>query len=103
MFSQIWEKDKDKIVAITPFLLNAGGEPFAQFSFFKNGEAKETYKALASMIKEKGEPLQEPNSNIVSSEPRIFSVETFGPKKKSAEKPFSPLIQIYFKTIFGLN
>ncbi len=53
VFSEIWGKDKDKIVAITPFLLNAGGEPFSQFSFFKNGVAKETYKALIYLSKEK--------------------------------------------------
>ncbi len=102
-FSQIWEKDKDKIVAITPFLLNAGGEPFAQFSFFKNGQEKETYKALILLPKEKGDPQLKASSSLLANESKISSIETFGPKKDRTERPFSPFVQLYFKTIFGLN
>lgn len=45
------------VIAVTPFLLRAGGEPFGQFSFIKeNGEKDENYKVIESMNKTKGEP-----------------------------------------------
>jgi hypothetical protein len=54
-FNTIWN-DPD-IVAITPFLLNAGAGPFAQFSFIDaNGNKTEQYQYFYTMKKVKGVP-----------------------------------------------
>lgn len=56
-YDDFWSKDKDKIVAITPFLLNSQGGAFDVFSFVKNGQTTEYYTASEKMDKTKGEPL----------------------------------------------
>lgn len=59
-FSSIWEEDKDKIVAITPFLIKSENGQFDVFSFFKNGVPRSNYKAVYTLPKTKGNPLVEP-------------------------------------------
>lgn len=54
-FEKVWSADN--IVAVTPFLLNAGTIPFAQFSLIKeNGAQNEGYKAIEEISKIKGNP-----------------------------------------------
>jgi hypothetical protein len=52
--SDYW--NDDNIVAITPFVFNAG-EPFTQFSFLKNGNQTSVYDAYENFPKVKGQPL----------------------------------------------
>lgn len=55
-FVSIW--NDENVIAVTPFLLKAGTDPFAQFSFIKDGaQAQGKYKALLTMNKNKGEPI----------------------------------------------
>lgn len=56
-YDNFWNKDKDKIVAITPFLLHSQGGAFDTFSFIKNGRQTQYYAASEKMEKTKGEPL----------------------------------------------
>jgi hypothetical protein len=56
-YDNFWNKDKDKIVAITPFLLHSQGGAFDIFSFVKNGRQTQYYEASEKMEKTKGEPL----------------------------------------------
>lgn len=58
-YENFWNKDKDKIVAITPFLLNSQGGVFDIFSFVKEGRQTQYYAASEQMEKTKGEPLLE--------------------------------------------
>ncbi len=58
-YQNFWNKDKDKIVAITPFLLNSQGGPFDVFSFVKGGKQTKYYEVSAQMEKTKGQPLLE--------------------------------------------
>lgn len=54
-FDSIWN-DKS-VVAVTPFLLRAGGGPFVQFSFLdSNNKPTLTYQKIVSMPKTKGQP-----------------------------------------------
>ncbi len=54
-YSQVW--NDNNIVAVTPFLLRAGGEPFGQFSFLdENGNKNPNYKIIEAMDKVKGQP-----------------------------------------------
>lgn len=56
-YDDFWNKDKDKIVAITPFLLSSGGGSFDTFSFIQNGKETEYFKQAKDADKTKGEPL----------------------------------------------
>lgn len=84
-FTTIWQKDQDKIVAITPFLLDSEAGVFDKFSFMKNGVATQVYKTLAAFQKIKGEPAL----GIVSHPPvlkAVLGTRTF-------EKPQIPQTQ----------
>lgn len=102
-FENIWGRDKDKIVAITPFLLAAGGEPFEQFSFFKNGKPSDFLKTVLSLTKSKGKPNLNLSRLVTAENPEPMITEKFEHVKKVQEKSFSPLVVMYFKTILGLN
>lgn len=56
-YENFWNKDKDKIVAITPFILNSQGGAFDSFSFLKDGKQTQYYVAAEKMEKTKGQPL----------------------------------------------
>lgn len=103
--SQIWNKDKDKIVAITPFLLNATGEPFDQFSFFKNGTEADFSKLISSLQKTKGAPMLSSLQKITPDvKEKTLSVARFeSVEEKEKKLTISPLVTMYFKTIFGIN
>lgn len=62
-FDTIWNPNKDKIVAITPFLLKSENGQFDIFSFYKNGKPTKYYQKVASLPKAKGQPLE----NIIST------------------------------------
>lgn len=103
-FKNIWDKDRDKIVAITPFLLTAGGEPFNQFSFFKDGQPTDFLKTVISMTKTKGAPGQtKVKPSITPSISPALAQESFKGYKPTNGKAMSPFVSLYFKTIFGLN
>lgn len=54
-FTTVWN-DPD-VIAVTPFLLNAGAGPFQDFSFMKpDGSPSDMYNAIASLPKIKGQP-----------------------------------------------
>jgi hypothetical protein len=53
-FANYWN-DQD-VIAVTPFLLSAGGAPFGQFTFLKNGTTTPEYDAYKNMTKVKGQP-----------------------------------------------
>lgn len=53
-FTNDW-KDEN-IVAVTPFLLRAGGEPFSKFSFLSETGENPQYESISGIQKIKGEP-----------------------------------------------
>lgn len=103
-FQDIWGKDSDKIVAITPFLLNAGGSPFGQFSFFKEGQPTEFLKTVQLLSKVKGDPSRNKGETKIALKhsPKLYA-ENFKPSIEPDSKPLSPFVSLYFKTLFGLN
>lgn len=83
-FQSVWNKD-DRVVAVTPFILNYQGEPFLQFSWkLPEGQAttEEKYypqfKAVQELSKVKGEPMQEERGFIVQNLPsQILAQSTY--------------------------
>lgn len=54
-FTEVWTEPN--IIAVTPFLLQAGSGGFEGFSFLSpSGEEEENYKAIANLPKQKGNP-----------------------------------------------
>lgn len=99
----IWGEDRDKIVAITPFLLNSVGGPFDHFSFLKNGEEKGYYKTLVGIKKETGAPVLEiPKIAALQNVSKVLASVTFKKFENEAIQEDSPLIKLYFKTILGI-
>jgi hypothetical protein len=76
-YDNFWNKDKDKIVAITPFLLNSQGGTFDIFSFVKNGKQTEYYTQTEQMEKTKGQPLIQAVKGIAIRKIRDFKRVTF--------------------------
>lgn len=71
-FAGAWA-DPD-IIAVTPFLLLAGGGPFEQFSFInKEGKPTRQYNALEKIVKVLGQPTQ--NSNPTPT-PQVLGSDT---------------------------
>lgn len=58
--------NNENIVAITPFLLEAGPGPFEKFTFIKaDGSKNEAFKALESFPKTSGAPLLNPANKVL--------------------------------------
>ncbi|MBI2012153.1 cellulase family glycosylhydrolase [Candidatus Daviesbacteria bacterium] len=70
-FEGAW--NSNRIVAVTPFLLNYQETPFDHFSFQKNGEKNyhPQFVEIKKMPKLKGRPIQEDQANLVKG--KIFS------------------------------
>lgn len=104
VMTKIWAKDADKIVAITPFLLNSNGGPFDNFSLLKNGEPKDYYKKLVSLKKVKGKPAVESKSEVASAatENLTLTDQEFKDKDVPIASEISPYVTLYFKTILGM-
>lgn len=65
-FTEIWTEPN--IIAVTPFLLSAGDGGFEGFSFLSpSGEEKDSYKAIASLPKQKGNPALAETSVILGA------------------------------------
>lgn len=74
---EMWEKDKDKIVAVTPFLLSSQGGPFDTFSFIKNGQETKYYTQAKEILKTKGAPLLEEVKGISTKQTAPTKVLSF--------------------------
>ncbi len=76
-FNEVW--NDPQVVAVTPFLLNAGGGPFQQFSFTTpSHEKNEVFKAVESLPKLQGSPKLSPVRKVLGNENAgIFPVKDF--------------------------
>lgn len=65
-FKEVWSKN-EKIVAVTPFILNYQQEPFKEFSWKEEKGFIKSYNNVKDIQKLKGEPKQKISGNIVFS------------------------------------
>lgn len=85
-YDNFWNKDKDKIVAITPFLLNSqGGGAFDIFSFVKDGRQTQYYEVSRNIEKTKGEPLLEAVKGIASEQVVRFTRLVKSPEEQDPQ------------------
>jgi len=74
--SNYW--NDQNIVAVTPFILDAGSGPFAQFSFLNSGNQTELYKAYKNFPKIKGQPLLAKDFEVsIQTKEQLIPVEKF--------------------------
>lgn len=100
-FSQVW--NSDKIIAITPFVLQAGAGPFVGFSLLDAGaNPKPQYQAIKWLSKLKGEP--EFNIKIASNsginilgETNVASDAAQAKLMNSSQSPFYDILQLINK------
>lgn len=104
-FEHVWS-DKD-IVAITPFLLQAGWEPFSQFSLRNaDGKYNQIFLALAEIAKTKGKPtLNDGTSLYPGVVPKNFPVKTFPKKIQYKNLPLekADAVSDFFKWLLKLS
>lgn len=99
-YEQIWGADKDKIVAITPFLLNSTGGQFENFSFIINGQKTQHYESTKNIEKASGEPLISEVKGE-KAEAEIKKVEKFFSKSPiDTSKIAQDLVTEYIKIFF---
>lgn len=82
-FTDVWS-DKS-IVAVTPFLFNAGAGPFAQFSLINtNGDKNEIYNSIKDFPKIKGTPKfpLSDNNDTKNSTKEILPIKDFSDFKE---------------------
>lgn len=64
-YEEVWSKD-NRIVAVTPFILNYESEPFYEFSWKnKDGSFFPIYEEIQAINKIRGEPIQKVNGEIL--------------------------------------
>lgn len=104
-FESLWEKDSDKIVAVTPFLLNSQQGAFDKFSFFKDGNLTLFGKAYAQLPKVQGQPetISPPPETPTPAKQSVLGIMDFK-KEPQIEKDDlgSAIVKFYFKMLFGL-
>lgn len=99
----IWGKDKDSIVAITPFILESQGGPFDKFTFIKNNNLTEYGKIYQSYSKIKAEPLLNSPPPPIKKKNNILNTQYFKGKVTGfLNARFSPVVKFYFKSLLGI-
>ncbi len=96
-YENFWNKDKDKIVAITPFLLNSQGGPFDVFSFVKAGKQTKYYEVSEKMEKTKGQPLLEAVKGLATK--KITDFKTLV-KAKDEDHSVGKVVVVEFIKLF---
>jgi len=104
-FEDVWKKDSDKIVAITPFLLESQNGQFDKFSFIKSAGLTPYAKVFEGISKIKGEPdlnsPPPPPKNVIQA---VLGIRNFRPTALFPPPYLKPsgIIKFYFKSILGL-
>ena len=97
-YDNFWTKDKDKIVAITPFLLNSQGGTFDVFSFVKNGRQTKYYELAKKMEKTKGQPFVEAVKGVATE--KVVKLRALVKKKEENIEPGKELVIEFIKYFF---
>lgn len=104
--NSIWGKD-ERVVAVTPFLLESNGGPFDKFTFLKNGKFTRYGLAYRDITKQKGEPqLSEPTKTVAAIKRDITPKVIFNFISASFPPQIffdSSFLRVYFKAILGIH
>lgn len=103
-FNNIWGVDADKIVAVTPFLLESQNGMFDKFSFFKNGLQMSYSKTIEEIGKVRGEPELTDQVLFLNKQGRVLGIKEFVPRVT----PVGPVkipggVKFFLKLMLGLH
>lgn len=104
-FESVWGKDGDKVVAVTPFLLNSQQGAFDKFSFFKDGAFTIFAKAYAEIPKVQGQPetVTPPPETPTPAQKSVLGIMDFKKHYNTLHENIgSAIVRLYFKMLFGL-
>lgn len=103
VFEEIWSKDADKIVAVTPFLLKSHGG-FDEFSFIVGDQKTEYYNGFKSLSKIAGKPNLNTNpiGGQFSMTPDVKGIEQVQPNSIPSPLNMAQPLKDYFKLILGI-
>jgi hypothetical protein len=103
-FETIWGNDRDKIVAITPFLLRSHGG-FDQFAFVVNDQKTRYYDTVKELKKIKGEPQIKLTPAIGGVQTELLASTLTNSNIAEDEvvgvEGMHGVVKFYFKTLFG--
>lgn len=101
-FKDYWIKNSDKIVAVTPFLLESHGG-FDKFSFIKDGKPTKFHNSIVSLPKVKGQPtITQPRQATATEISQVQTLEYVVNGHVVQDIEINPLLKFYFKSILGL-
>jgi hypothetical protein len=101
-FASYW--NDTHVVAVTPFVLNAGEGPFAKLSFLKNGSPTKLYDTYQGFSKIKGEPLLAKDfESSMRAQNRLIPVKQFKGNEtiNSVFKKINTQTTTFFRWILG--
>ena len=103
--TDIWGKD-DRVVTVTPFILESNGGPFDKFTFLKNGKLTNYGLAYQEITKMKGDPIVSPSRTVASAATK----QRASPKVSFVSASFLPqvsfdskILKNYFKMLLGIR
>lgn len=101
-FENAWN-DKN-VIAVTPFLLEAGSEPFSKFSFIsKDGKETPQYEELTQFSKVNGDPQIASEEAVQSQKSSVLPSLSFNrPKNKDILERETKKMAIIFKWLLGI-
>lgn len=103
-FQEIWQQDSDKIVAITPFLLESQNGQFDKFSFYKDGFPKMYHAALENLPKKRGKPTLRVHTITRPPHIEFYTVRFENNEKYVEEEVIVPeLFRFYGRMILGVH
>lgn len=99
-YKDVWGKDADKIVAVTPFLLNSQNGSFDTFSFLKNGRKTKFFDSTKELTKVKGEPHVQEVKGVETTSNKMLATRLFGKFENQAlvtpETFFTEYVKLFF-------
>ena len=102
-FEKIWSPDKDKIVAVTPFLLESQNGQFDKFSFLKQGVPTSYFRAVQAFKKVKGDPNLSPKISITPPQQKVLGVMDFRDRSQNlGTGVVGSIIKLYLERIFSI-
>ena len=100
---EIWGKDK-QVIAVTPFVLEAGGAPFDKFTFYKGDNLTKYGEAYKNAQKEKGEPMLVPRNYLIAGSKVSAKKDKISFSVENLKLGFSSgLLKSYFKSMLAIG
>ncbi len=100
--TDIWGKDS-RVIAVTPFILQAGGGPFDKFTFYRGDNLTSYAKAYQDLSKKKGDPSLTPQTIVKISKQPITKKSKFPIIYLPKIEFNSALLKSYIKVALGIK